>query len=133
MEKQIFFYGTLKRSILNKEQNFDNIFKTKILEKHLYYKYDTFILKGRMYLIKDKIDQKTYIYPGIILDPQGYPVYGELYSIKNINILDTLDEYEEIEKGLYKRESIIMAGNETYVYIYNQKTDNLQEIKTGRF
>lgn len=129
MNNLIFFYGSLKREILSKKKNFRDVLLSNIINKDLIYLYDTFILKGRMFLIETNSEK----FPGVIIDDNGYPIFGELYKIKDNNILEVLDEYEEVDSGLFKRDKILLGTNECFVYLYNKKTDGLPEIKNGKY
>lgn len=79
-------------------------------------------------------------YPGAVLsEDQSDKVHGSVFKLANNEfVIKKLDEYEGIEEGLYKRESVkvVLKDNsdiKCWVYLYNQSTENLKQILSGNF
>lgn len=89
---------------------------------------------GRLYKVEE--------YPGLILDPDGYPVFGEVLAARAESLWEELDQYEHafplIKTGFeYRR---VLTSIETpiglktcWVYEYAESKENLSEIPSGRF
>lgn len=129
MDSQIFFYGTLKRDIVLAKRNFLQRVVKKAIDIFLDYRYDTFILRGRLFLMEDESEK----YPCMMPDNTGYPIFGELYTVLNSGVIDLIDEYECVSEGVFVRSSVIMNGENTIVYTYNKSVTGLPELLTGRF
>jgi len=83
-------------------------------------------------------------YPGALFDEKSETrVYGELYRITDKEtLLAELDEYEDVfedeAKSLYLRKIIPVQMYDgtiipSWVYLYNQDTNGLEQIKSGNF
>lgn len=130
MEKEcqfLFTYGTLMSRFENEYSRL--LHKSAILVGEG-------MMAGRLY----RIDW----YPGAIFEPFSIEnVYGEVYKLQSSSAMFLLlDEYEDIiqdiSKSLYRRimVPITMVSGEivnSWAYVYNQPTTDLDEIISGRF
>lgn len=128
MEKlyNLFTYGTLM-------QDFDNPYAERLRLSSEYLGKGYF--NGRLYRVE--------WYPGALFEPNAASqVYGEFYQLHSLEILKTLDEYEDVLQdeaaSLYVRRVVpVRDGQGTtvpcWVYLYNQPVDALPLIETGYF
>lgn len=120
----LFVYGTL----LQKDNQFGVYLK----------KYCAFLstgkIKGRLYDIGE--------YPGLVLNPEGYFINGNIYSVDSEEVLQALDAYEgvgplENQPNLYLRINCPVVTNcgeaNAWVYVYNLPVVGLPEIKSGNY
>lgn len=117
---KIFVYGTLKRAYSNEYARFLHSNSVFLGEASV---------KGRLYLLG--------WYPGLVLSPDGYEVYGEVYEVKHNlpEVTEMLDEYEGVDEGLYKKVHALVMLNEveTAVSLYESLHISDEEIKSGVF
>lgn len=128
MEKlyNLFTYGTLM-------QGFDNPYAEtlRLSSKYLGKGY----FNGRLYRVE--------WYPGALFEPNAASlVYGEIYQLNSLEILKTLDEYEDVLEdeaaSLYVRKVIPVRDSQgmtvpCWVYLYNKPVEELSLIETGDF
>ena len=71
-------------------------------------------------------------YPGLVIDPQGHEVAGEVYSVPS-EMMDDLDQYEGPEYKRIKGTVTNCAGESLDVWIWEWKkpTDGLKKIPNG--
>lgn len=122
----LFVYGTLKRG-------FDNPF-AKILEENALFVGDG-SFPGRLFQVS--------WYPAAVFESSSTKrVQGEVYQFVNQPefVLKELDKYEDIspENSEYIRTTIEVTTTEgkvinCFVYLYNQPTAGLIELKSGLF
>jgi gamma-glutamylcyclotransferase (GGCT)/AIG2-like uncharacterized protein YtfP len=123
----LFTYGTLM-------QGFSNPFAARLHTLSTFEGKGSF--PGKLY----KIDW----YPGAVYEKGNEnSIHGEVYRIINPEVLfPELDAYEDVfedeEKSLYLRKIIpvLMDSNTVipcWVYLYNQKVDGFEIIKSGDF
>ena len=117
---KIFVYGTLKRAYSNE--------------------FARFLHSNSVYLGEATVKGKLYLmdwYPALILDSNGYNVYGEVFEIKHNlpEVTEMLDEYEGVEEGLYKKVNALVLLNEgtVEVALYESLHVSGTEIKNGVF
>lgn len=87
-------------------------------------------------------------YPGLLTQPKGYPVFGELYRVnkKTLDHLDLVEEYYPTDplRSLYIREiiqptNILLAKGEelgecpVMAYLYNCSVEGLKLISSGDY
>lgn len=72
-------------------------------------------------------------FPGMIYDNdmKGEGVEGEVYEI-NENCLPSMDYYEGVSGGLFRREEIELAdGTKATAYLFNQSIEGKRHIDNG--
>ncbi|MHA4736957.1 gamma-glutamylcyclotransferase family protein [Dyadobacter sp. MSC1_007] len=128
MEKlyNLFTYGTLM-------QGFDNPYAEKLRLSSKYIGKGHF--NGQLYRVE--------WYPGARFDPDAASqVHGEIYQLHSLGILEELDEYEDVLEdesvSLYVRKVIPVKNSQEvvvpcWVYLYNQRVEDLPLITSGRF
>ena len=87
--------------------------------------------KGKLY------DEGSF--PAAVSTEEDVFIQGELHQIKNDGHFEEafgkLDEYEEVNEGLFRRElTIVFAGNNlvtSWIYWYNKRVENLVVIESG--
>ncbi len=81
-------------------------------------------------------------YPGLVLDPAGYKIFGEVLRICSESIVERVDRYEHafplIKSGFEYRRVLTAIDTPNgsincWVYEYARPADGLSEIPTGRF
>ncbi len=126
----LFVYGTLRRDLGKPTHN-------------LLVNGADFIGNGYLFGKLYEIDN----YPGLKISQYGAKgrdkVFGEIYRLKDLDIFDVLDDYEECsekypEPHEYKRvKTNIYFDNgdilSAWVYEYNYDTKNLAQIKSGDY
>ncbi len=123
-EDFLFVYGTLMRG-----QSDADIY-------HRFQEAATFVgeatVLGQLYLID--------WYPGLVLDPAGGPVHGELYRLpEGGDLLAALDTYECIGPDFpqpqeYKRlRHEVGSGGKAWIYAYQWSVTGKDLISGGRF
>jgi len=120
LRMNVFVYGTLKR-------DFDNEF-AKFLHINSEFVGEAFV-KGRLFLLD--------WYPGLVLDHEGYKVYGEVFKIKHNlkEVVEMLDEYEGVEENLYKKteSKVTVENKEITAFIYESLHISKTELIEGIF
>lgn len=123
----LFVYGTLMNG-------FDNPFSAQLAAYSAFAGQGYF--PGKLYWIS--------YYPGALYIPGASTyVHGEIYRLReNKQLLTLLDEYEgvspDVTKSLYLRQITPISTQNgdiipCWTYIYNQTTEDLQEIADGKF
>lgn len=71
-------------------------------------------------------------YPGLVLDPDGSTVHGEVYAVPE-QMLDALDEYEGPEYRRIQHQVTNKAGEtfDVWIWEWNQPTDGLELVPDG--
>jgi gamma-glutamylcyclotransferase (GGCT)/AIG2-like uncharacterized protein YtfP len=127
MDKPIylFVYGTLMYAY--KELN---EYTKKFHEQNIFIK--TSAVKGYLY----QVDW----YPGLVLDPNGLDIYGEIYQIKNTDTLLMLDTYEEATTDLsqketheYIREPIQIESYNCFIYLLTSVEPSYTRLEVTKF
>lgn len=121
----LFVYGTL----LDGQNEFG-----RYLQTHCSF-YSAGKLRGKLYDIGE--------YPGAVADAgDGSFVYGSIYLLDDIKVLEKLDDYEGVggqhpQPNEYVREMVdveVEAGLlQCWVYIYNWPVERLEEIASGDY
>ncbi|MEL5848648.1 MAG: gamma-glutamylcyclotransferase family protein [Candidatus Igneacidithiobacillus chanchocoensis] len=123
----LFVYGTLRK--------FNNNDMHKLLNCNSDYIGEAYY-KGKLYRVDD--------YPALIpsKDPRDI-VIGEVYRLKNIDVIKEIDRYEEYgeefptpNEFIRKKDFVTMKDKrkrECFIYFYNRKVDGLFQIKSGDF
>lgn len=125
----LFVYGTLQQKCDNKYAQFLHK-HAKLVEMGYFF--------GKLYKIS--------YYPGAVYNGlEKSKVYGSIFSLSNAtHVFSFIDEYEDYNqnnpdhKNLYLRQKIIAYGTSgkeysTWVYLFNQPTNNYKLIKSGVF
>jgi len=76
-------------------------------------------------------------YPGAVLSGEG-KVFGEIFGFDDERILNTMDEFEEINRSdeyIRSLADVTVDGENVkcLVYLYNHPTDQLHPISSGDF
>jgi gamma-glutamylcyclotransferase (GGCT)/AIG2-like uncharacterized protein YtfP len=110
---KLFVYGSLKRGFSNHH----------FLAGQRFLGEATTMTSGRVYDCGG--------YPGIKLDPAGYPVTGELWDIDS-TCVRRMDWLEGVDEGLYRRGEIRadVEGTEhiATIYLYVPSVEKLREV-----
>jgi gamma-glutamylcyclotransferase (GGCT)/AIG2-like uncharacterized protein YtfP len=70
-------------------------------------------------------------FPGMVEDPTGSGVHGEVYKISS-TILPILDYLEAVDIGLFLRKEITLSdGRTAFTYLFNQDITGLKEVTNG--
>ena len=124
----IFVYGTLRKEAA--------LSIGKLLEQH-----GDYVSRGHMQGKLYEIDG----YPGAVeSDDKSEKIFGELYIINRPDIVfPQLDEYEgcaesfpEPHEYIRKKVAVTLSGGEgvkAWVYIYNNKINNMERIRSGDY
>ncbi len=125
----LFVYGTLMQEYR------DNPF-AKVIKQYAAFESEAFTT-GKLFLVD--------YYPGLIEAEESSYVYGEIYRIYDSkSLFEQLDEYEDynpenLQNSLFRRKKIPVFNLLTtlpvvaWTYVYNQPTDLLLPIESGKF
>lgn len=82
-------------------------------------------------------------YPGAVMSKDGKKIYGSIYLLEDIKLLDELDKYEEYnplqpEHSLFIRKAVTVTDKEgsnhrAWMYVYNRDVTDKQLIKGGNY
>lgn len=121
----LFVYGKLKRTFSNP---YAQLLRNKCIFTGEGFTY------GKLYKVSD--------YPALVVSSEG-KVYGEIFEINNLEILKTLDTFEEAwplypaDSAEYKRLAITVfmpdKEIECWAYIYNWPVNESSFIESGVF
>ncbi len=129
-DEYLFVYGTLRRNLGKPTYNLLANGADFIGNGYLF---------GKLYEIDN--------YPGLKISQSGAKgrdkVFGEIYRLRNINIFNVLDDYEECSNKHPKPHEYVRTKTRAYldngkklnvwVYEYNYDTKNLEQIKSGNY
>ncbi len=82
-------------------------------------------------------------YPGAVMSKDGKKIYGTIFLLEDINLLEELDKYEEYnplqpEHSLFIRKAVTVTGEDgknhrAWIYVYNREVSNKELIESGNY